>query len=98
MYWPDELPTPLKPATDVADPLSSGRRTYHGNLELVASDHLEVIDVTTISDRAIVTQWLEEGEGESIGSKLYWRQTYSIERRELSVRTLPYCAELCVKV
>ncbi|KAI5799010.1 hypothetical protein EDC01DRAFT_26775 [Geopyxis carbonaria] len=59
MYWPDELP--------------EGRQYYHGSRELVASNHMEIIDAMTVSGKANVTHWLELDEDEELHD-LFWRQ------------------------
>ncbi|KAI9720060.1 MAG: hypothetical protein M1812_003187 [Candelaria pacifica] len=61
LYWPDELP--------------GGRRDYHGKHELIASNHMEIIDAMTVAGRADVHHWLEN-DGDDVLTGLYWRQTY----------------------
>jgi hypothetical protein len=81
MYWPHELPGSLSRTKDTAH--ASGRRPYHGKNELVASNHMEVLDVLTFAGKADVFHWLEEDD--DLQSKLFWRQTFSRETHELSV-------------
>lgn len=70
MYDPKELPKLRDQGVTAA-----GRRPYHGKDELVASNAMEVLDVSTFAGKAHVSQWMEEDEeGEQAG--LYWRQTF----------------------
>ncbi|CAL3962171.1 unnamed protein product [Diplocarpon coronariae] len=41
---------------------ASGKRTYHGKREMVASNYMEVLDVLTFAGKAEVPQWDEEYE------------------------------------
>ncbi|KAH0544186.1 hypothetical protein FGG08_001631 [Glutinoglossum americanum] len=68
-YWPDELP--------------NGRSYYHGKNELVASNHMEVIDAMTVTGRAHVQHWQENDEEEEV-SGFFWRQKYHMLLRQLS--------------
>lgn len=70
MYWPDELP--------------GGARDYHGKHELIASNHMEIIDAMTVAGKANVSHWLEKDE-EKVLDALYWRQTFSLHGQSLSV-------------
>ncbi|KAI9053633.1 hypothetical protein LZ554_002587 [Drepanopeziza brunnea f. sp. 'monogermtubi'] len=81
MYWPEELPPP---ATKSADQVNreSGKRTYHGRNEVVASNYMEVLDVLSFAGKAEMAQWLEEDGAPQ--SSLYWRQTYNRSTQELS--------------
>jgi BAH domain len=70
MYWPDELP--------------GGRRDYHGELELVASNHQEIIDALTIEDLAVVTALDEKDESAEVEG-LFWRQQFDYPHKKLLV-------------
>lgn len=70
MYWPDELP--------------GSAHDYHGKHELVASNHMEIIDAMTVAGRATVSHWLEKDE-ENVLDALYWRQTFNFHTQNLSV-------------
>ena len=70
MYWPGELP--------------GGRQSYHGKDELLASNHMEIIDALTVSERAQVDHYLETDESTPM-TGLYWRQTFDYVRQKLSV-------------
>lgn len=80
MYWPDQLVD----AHVGGEKPKSLRRWYHGKHELVASNHLDIQDVTSMAGVAPVTQWLEEDE-EGAQEGLYWRQTFNIVTGSLSV-------------
>ncbi|MCJ1481006.1 hypothetical protein MMC06_001162 [Schaereria dolodes] len=69
MYWPGELP--------------GGRQSYHGKDELLASNHMEIIDALTVSERAQVDHYLETDESTPM-TGLYWRQTFDYVRQKLS--------------
>lgn len=87
LYWPDELVN-VRVGTEAP---KSGRRWYHGKHELVASNHLDVEDVTSMAGHAAVAQWLEEDD-DKIQEGLYWRQTFDIMTGKLSVCTY-HCKE-----
>ncbi|KAK9451612.1 uncharacterized protein V1518DRAFT_20146 [Limtongia smithiae] len=70
MYWPSELP--------------GGRKYYHGNKELVASQHMDLIDAMTVSAKATVVHWIEDNnEYNTKMSDLFWRQRYDSSSQEL---------------
>lgn len=85
MYWPEELPPPATKSVDLVNK-ESGKRTYHGRNELVASNYMEVLDVLSFAGKAEITQWLEEDEAPQ--TSLFWRQTYNRSTQELSVGIL----------
>ena len=70
MYWPTELP--------------SGQDHYHGKSELVASNHMEIIDAMTVSGLAEVTHLVEQDDA-PIATGLYWRQRFDFRTQKLSV-------------
>ncbi|KAJ6437053.1 peptidyl-prolyl cis-trans isomerase-like 4 [Purpureocillium lavendulum] len=79
MYSPDELP----PNTLLDGNYVSGRQPYHGQHELIASNHMDIINVVSVAMPATVNQWLEsEDEGEQ--GALYWRQAFNCLTSELS--------------
>ena len=51
MYWPSELP--------------KGREYYHGDQELVASNHVDIIEAATVSAKAPVQHLIENNENSS---------------------------------
>ena len=79
MYWPEDLPL-LKDCGVT----QSGRRNYHGKHELIASNHMEVVDVCTFAGLASVTCW-KETHDEETQTDLYWRQTFDYRTAQLSV-------------
>jgi len=97
MYWSEELPAPRRKTADLVSP-TSGQRVYHGSHELVASNHMEVLDVLTFAGKADVLHWDEESD--TLNTKLYWRQTMNRETNELSVRTpfSPFKALLTIHI
>tara|TARA_R110002060_G_scaffold26912_1_gene36528 strand:+ start:766 stop:1053 length:288 start_codon:yes stop_codon:yes gene_type:complete len=82
MYWAEEIPAPPVKAADQVSK-DSGRRTYHGSHELIASNYMEVLDVLSFAGKADVYHWPEEDD--NVQSKLFWRQTYNRKNQELSV-------------
>ncbi|OBT40423.1 hypothetical protein VE00_08876 [Pseudogymnoascus sp. WSF 3629] len=79
MYWPDQL---INAHVGAERPMSL-RRWYHGKHELVASNHLDIEDVTSLAGHAPVAQWLEEHD-DKIQEGLYWRQTFNAITGNLS--------------
>lgn len=63
---------------------AAGRRNYHGNHELIASNHMEILSVCTFAGLASVTLWQETDDDEA-QTGLYWRQTYDYRTGQLSV-------------
>ncbi|KAM0543415.1 hypothetical protein ACHAO7_009401 [Fusarium culmorum] len=82
MYWPEELP----PGTICHNMRVRGRQSYHGTNELIASNHMDIINVVSVTAPAIVEQWIEPDD-EEIQDPLYWRQAYDCRKPQLSV----YC-------
>ena len=64
LYWPSDL---------VAH---GGRQHYHGNYELIASNYMDVVDVTTISDSFSMTRFIESDDNLPPLNDWFWRQTY----------------------
>ncbi|KJK89000.1 hypothetical protein H633G_07146 [Metarhizium anisopliae BRIP 53284] len=79
MYSPDELP----PNTRYGEESIEGRQTYHGTNELIASNHMDVINVISIVTEAQVHQWIESNDDE-VRDALYWRQAFNIATLQLS--------------
>jgi hypothetical protein len=88
MYWPDDLPM-LKDCTVT----ETGRRNYHGKYELIASNHMEILNVCSFAGLASVTAWKENDDDEA-QTGLYWRQTFDYRTGQLSV-SLPKDAFGC---
>lgn len=79
MYWPDELPE----GTRDGNKIISGRQPYHGARELVASNHMDVINVVSVTDKAEVKQMNDDADDE-VHEALYWRQALDVRTHELS--------------
>ncbi|KAK4140301.1 uncharacterized protein C8A04DRAFT_32181 [Dichotomopilus funicola] len=79
MYWPDELPQ----GTHDGKKTIQGRQPYHGLNELIASNHMDIINVVSVTSQAQVKQWYEEND-EEIQNALYWRQAFDVRTYELS--------------
>ncbi|KAK1832797.1 hypothetical protein QBC39DRAFT_329503 [Podospora conica] len=79
MYWPDELPRGSRDGKKKV----SGRQPYHGTNELIASNHMDIINVVSVTSQATVKQWFEENDDE-IQTTLYWRQAFDVRAYELS--------------
>ncbi|KAK3996422.1 hypothetical protein QBC44DRAFT_231900 [Cladorrhinum sp. PSN332] len=79
MYWPDELPQ----GTHDGRRQIQSRQPYHGMNELIASNHMDIINVVSVTSQATVKQWYEEND-EEIQNALYWRQAFDVRTYELS--------------
>ncbi|KAH7133559.1 hypothetical protein EDB81DRAFT_105443 [Dactylonectria macrodidyma] len=79
MYWPDELPQ----GTLDGKKTVQGRQPYHGQNELIASNHMDVINVVSVTMPATVNQWIEADDDE-IQDALYWRQAFNCRNSQLS--------------
>ncbi|RFN44017.1 hypothetical protein FIE12Z_11749 [Fusarium flagelliforme] len=79
MYWPEELPS----GTIYHTMRVRGRQPYHGTNELIASNHMDIINVVSVTAPAIVNQWIESDD-EEIQDTLYWRQAYDCRKPQLS--------------
>ena len=64
LYWPEELPR--------------GRQKYHGNQELIMSNHMEIVDAMTVTSSADIVHWDEKAEDQDVGQR-FWRQFYDIQ-------------------
>ncbi|CAM1507223.1 Fc.00g068640.m01.CDS01 [Cosmosporella sp. VM-42] len=78
MYWPDELPQ----GTVDGKKTIQGRQPYHGQNELIASNHMDVINVVSVTMPATVNQWIETED--DVQDALYWRQAYDTRNGQLS--------------
>lgn len=85
MYWPDELPG----GTLDGKKTIQGRQPYHGVNELVASNHMDIINVVSVTSQAQVNQMFEEND-DDVHHTLYWRQAIDIRTFELS-SLVPNC-------
>ncbi|RMD40087.1 hypothetical protein DV735_g5061, partial [Chaetothyriales sp. CBS 134920] len=84
LYWPQELP--------------DGPQPYHGQQELVLSNHAEVVEATTISGRAEVSHWTEEDDDDEERPlyPLFWRQTFDLNPGPDGKPTLSALRKHCV--
>ncbi|OAQ57643.1 BAH domain-containing protein [Pochonia chlamydosporia 170] len=79
MYSPDELP----PNTRHGEETIEGRQPYHGKNEVIASNHMDIINVVSVVTEALVHQWIESNDDETHDT-LYWRQAFNVATLELS--------------
>jgi hypothetical protein len=88
MYRPEDLP--------------GGRQPYHGDSELIASNHLDIIEGLSIEDHADVIYWGDDPNRSHWPgqNQLFWRQTLDITEphiSQLSVSTLAALrSRLCI--
>ncbi|CZR49711.1 uncharacterized protein FPRO_14811 [Fusarium proliferatum ET1] len=89
MYWPDELPA----GTLDSRKKVQGRQVYHGVNELIASNHMDIINVVCVKGLATVDQWIESDTKE-VPKGLYWRQAFDCRNSQLSsVELICECQE-----
>ncbi|KAI1066994.1 hypothetical protein LB507_011624 [Fusarium sp. FIESC RH6] len=79
MYWPYELPR----GTHDGKKTVQGCQRYHGAKELIASNHMDIINVVSVTGSVTVNQWIESDD-EEITDELCWRQAYDCRTSELS--------------
>ncbi|KAH8658920.1 hypothetical protein BGZ61DRAFT_465711 [Ilyonectria robusta] len=79
MYWPEELPH----GTLDGKKMVQGRQLYHGQKELIASNHMDIINVVSVTMPATVVQWIELDD-DKIQDALYWRQAFDFCNSQLS--------------
>ncbi|KAH6874568.1 hypothetical protein B0T10DRAFT_205115 [Thelonectria olida] len=79
MYWPDELPE----GTFEGETFIQGRQLYHGHNELIASNHMDIIDVLCVEGPARVKAWIDSQDDE-LDSEFYWRQMFDAHGPRLS--------------
>ncbi|RYO76935.1 hypothetical protein DL762_009597 [Monosporascus cannonballus] len=77
-YWLDELPS----RTQEGKRTIQGRQSYHGQDELIASNHMQVISVYSIAASATVNYWDENKD--EVQSALYWRQVLDVRNMRFS--------------
>ncbi|GJC88057.1 hypothetical protein ColLi_10895 [Colletotrichum liriopes] len=86
MYWPEELPE----GTMDGERYPGGRQSYHGRNELIASNHMDIINVISVTSPVDVEQWKEE-DNQDAPEALYWRQALDYQTKQLSSVTR-FCA------
>ena len=75
LYWPEELP-------------KEGRKDYHSSSELVASNHMEIMDAMTVIDKVQVAHMTEDYTQAPVEG-LFWRQKLDVLTGRLSVGLPP---------
>ncbi|KAG7413236.1 Chromatin remodeling protein SHL [Fusarium oxysporum f. sp. raphani] len=89
MYWPDELPAKTVDGKKEVQ----GRQPYHGVNELIASNHMDIINVVSVTGLATVDQWIES-HTKKLPEELYWRQAFDYRNLQLSsVELICECQE-----
>lgn len=78
LYKPEELP--------------EGRQPHHGANELIASNHMDIVEALTVADKADVMHWEEDPDGSDwpADDQLFWRQIYDLWKpkdKQFSVRS-----------
>ena len=72
--------------------LPSGRQQYHGRDELVATNHMEIVNAArTIEPFDVIDLRDREETREGLGLSGYFRQTYHVLTKELSVSLFETC-------
>jgi hypothetical protein len=80
-YWPHELP--------------GGEQDYHGESEMILSNHVDILDATTISNHAPIQEWAEVDDSDKVLKALYWRQTYDLTKMSTKNRGLSALRKHC---
>jgi hypothetical protein len=81
LYRPEDLP--------------EGRQPYHAESELIASNHMDVIEALSVIDKATVIHWDEDIDKPwPLKDQLFWRQTYDVGK--LKSRRLSSLRKVCV--
>lgn len=85
MYWPEELIATAKAKGEKS--AFAGRRKYHGDLELIASNYMDVLDVLTFAGKMDIEHFSEKLVDGAIPEPtgFYWRQTFCRHTQKLSV-------------
>ncbi|KFA81724.1 hypothetical protein S40288_06003 [Stachybotrys chartarum IBT 40288] len=89
MYFPEDLPA----GTRYGDTNIKGRQPYHGHRELIASNHMDVINIHTIEGPAHVVQ--QQNPNKDITGH-YWRFFYDSRKSTLNMfpgDTMVACGE-----
>ncbi|KAI4206630.1 MAG: hypothetical protein LQ346_001020 [Caloplaca aetnensis] len=72
------------------DELRGGRQNYHGTQELIATNHMEIVDALRVLSPIDVVHWKEEQSSGIPQGDLYWRQFYDVTTQMASVN--PPCS------
>lgn len=81
LYWPEELPR--------------GRQKYHGNQELIMSNHMELVDAKTVTGQAEINHWDEKDEDQDVGQR-FWRQFYDVQSKDIKGGGLSTIRRHCI--
>ncbi|KAI4122478.1 MAG: hypothetical protein LQ338_005803 [Usnochroma carphineum] len=73
LYRPQEVPGAL-----------GGSKTYHGERELMVSDHMEIVDALRVVAPVRVVQWREQDKLQVPKDGMYYRQMYSCVSHNVS--------------
>ncbi|KAK3366511.1 hypothetical protein B0H63DRAFT_536624 [Podospora didyma] len=82
IYWPEKL--------------AEGRQRYHRQDEVIASNHMDIINVLSLGLRAVVKQLYEKNDEDS-QLPLYWRETLDIRTKKLTCCTEIRCSRTADK-
>ncbi|EXJ56646.1 hypothetical protein A1O7_06990 [Cladophialophora yegresii CBS 114405] len=83
LYWPDELPMHRQP--------------YHGDRELVMSNHVEIIEAQTIACHADISHWDEyDDTNKTVLDERYWRQMYDVTKMATPHLALSKLRKFCI--
>ncbi|KAL8842545.1 MAG: hypothetical protein Q9170_000499 [Blastenia crenularia] len=64
--------------------VSGGRKPYHGSNEMIATNHMEIVDALRVLKSVDVQHLKEEDQVELPKEGIYWRQTFHYLTQELS--------------
>jgi hypothetical protein len=81
LYWPEELP--------------KGRKDYHGNQELIMSNHMEIVDAKSVTSGADISHWDEKDEDQDVGHR-FWRQFYDVRLQGIKTGGLSEIRRHCI--
>lgn len=67
--------------------LDTGRKPYHGEYELIPSNHMDIIDAMSVNGSLEVMEWNEADEDAPMPmeEQYFWRQTFDARQKTLSV-------------
>jgi hypothetical protein len=81
LYWPEELPR--------------GRQKYHGNQELIMSNHMEIVDAMAVASSTDINHWDEKVEDQDVGQR-FWRQFFDVRLKKTKSGGLSTIRRHCV--
>lgn len=86
LYWPEDLYTAWSKGETKA---KNGKKGYHGDYELIASNHLDIMDVHSFDNNFnhLIEQDYEDHEGDGELKECYYRQMYDYRTGKLTVST-----------